>query len=574
MADRSRWKLTRFLLKSSEIMFILLLLCVAVFTTCDQESPKADLILENGQIYTLCDWNPWSEALAIQNGQILALGSNSDIKRFIGEQTKVLDLKGMFACPGFNDAYIHVLNGGMRILEVDLYGAESIGEIQRQTVREINRLPPGSWVVGQGWDQTLLPDRKWPTKRILDIVSYYVPIFYRRVCGTMALVNSKALSIAGIMANTPDPPGGEIVKDPETGEPNGLLKGTAMDLVSQYIPPLSEEKMLEAIELALFRMKQMGITSAQVRTYPYVLPVYRQLLVQGKLTSRISISLPLSGDFLQYLSAKEELRGDKLRFSALYTSLDGSMGSRTAFMIDPYLDDPTTRGIQLIDENDLNILLYAADQQGFDIEIKASGDASSRMAIDAFDRIRRYNRNVQNRHRIEDMQVIRPEDLGRLQVMNLIASVHPVQCIEDLRWIETRIGTERSRYTWSWNSLKNQGIILAFGTDWPVSDLNPMLGLYAAVARKDTSGNPPDGWFREECLTMEEALKAYTLGSAYAEGTEKEKGSIEPGKLADIVVLTQNLMNIPPEDILITEVIYTILGGSIVFQKEGQPIPE
>ena len=551
-----------------QLLTVFLFLTAIFPSGCQQKKPKADLVLKNGNFFTVNKLRPKVEAIAIRGNRILATGKDEEIDRFIGENTRIIDLNGMFGCPGFNDAHLHFLSGGMSKMEVDLTGVKSIREIQKRVIKKLRSLPPGSWLTGRGWDQSLFPDKKWPTKKILDSIAPDVPIFLRRVCGHVALVNTKALHIAGINAGTPNPPAGEIVKDPVTGKPTGILKEEAMNLVSQYIPPPSKETIEKAVEIALEEARKFGVTSVQDNTSADMLDVYQKLLNKGKLTCRVSEWPPLQEDLKRYKKLKQKYNGNMIHFGLLKGFSDGSMGSRTAAFFQPYFDDPTTRGIFQMTQDELNNLVLCADKEGFQIGIHAIGDAANRMVLDAYSLARKINGVRDSRHRIEHAQVLTKEDIPRFKELGVIASMQPTHCIEDLRWAETRIGLERCRYAYAWKSLKKQGAVLAFGTDWPVVSLNPMEGLYAAVTRRDTSGYPRKGWFPQERLTIQEAIEAYTLGSAYAEFREKEKGSLVPGKLADIVILDHNLLEIPSEEILKTRVLYTIMNGKIVYERK------
>jgi len=552
-------------------MLLLIVSFVFVFVFlmgCQQGSQKADLILKNGVFFTGNALQPKVQAVAIRGDRIVAVGKNEEADRFLGEMTRVIDLGGLFGCPGFNDAHLHFLSGGKSMQEVDLTGASSVREIQRRVLKKLSKLPPGSWVTGRGWDQTLLPGKEWPTRRILDVIAPDVPVCLSRVCGHAALVNSKALRIAGITADTPNPPAGEIMRDPVTGQPTGILKEEAMTLVFQYIPPLSEEAVEMAVERALFEAKRFGVTSVQDNTSARMLEVYQKLLDEGRLTCRISEWPPLREDLKEYKRLRQKYKGTMIRFGLLKGFADGSMGSRTAAFAEPYLDDPTTRGIPQMTQEELNRLVLGADKEGFQVGVHAIGDEGNRMVLDAYALARQVNGGRDSRHRIEHAQVLKEADLSRFDELGVVASMQPTHCISDMRWAEERIGTQRCRYAYAWRSLKDRGAVLAFGTDWPVEPLNPMLGLYAAVTRRDTLGYPSGGWFPRERVTIEEAIEAYTLGSAYAEFMDEEKGSLEPDKLADIVILDRNLLEGSPEEILKTKVIYNILGGKIVYQRE------
>lgn len=540
---------------------------ICIFVHCNRNHVEADLVLKNGKFYTVCQLKSQVQAIAIKSDRILYTGSNREIDRFVGEKTRIIDLEGQFGCPGFNDAHVHLFEGGYHVTKVDLRGIDTIREIQRRILRAIRRLSPGGWIIGQGWDQNLFPGGQWPTRRSLDVVSPNVPIFLERACGHSALVNRKALQIAGIDKDTPNPPGGEIVKDPITGNVTGILKESAVQLVSQYIPPPSEGEMERAVETALGQIAQFGITSIQDLSPKDAYDIYEKFLKNEKLTCRVSIWFPLQEDLEPYLKLHQKYKSPMLRFGILQGACDGNMGSYTAYFQQPYSDEPWIEGLPQMSREDLNYYVINTDRAGYQMGIHAAGDRAITMVLDALTLSQRVNGARDSRHRIEGVRVINQHVLSRFNELGVVASMQPISCVEDIHWAEKRIGMQRCRYTNAWKSLKSHGAILAFGTDWPYMPLNPMLILYTAITRQDTSGYPPGGWFPEEELTVKEAIEAFTLGSAYAEFMEKEKGSLEPGKLADIVILDQNLLEIPPEEILQTEVVYTILGGKVVYQR-------
>ena len=537
-----------------------------VLTRC-WRNPYADLVLRNGVVYTGNPSKPNAEAVAIRGDRILLVGKNQDVDRFIGSRTQVRDLKGRFVCAGFNDAHVHLTSGGKVSTELDLGGLTTIEEIQSRILKKVWTLPPGTWLVGRGWDQSLFAGGAWPNKRMLDIIAPDVPILLFRVCGHAALVNSKALSIAGIATGIPNPPSGEIVRDPSSGEPTGILKEEAIKLVSQYIPTLSREGMEQAVLNALDALRKYGITSVQDDSPEEVISVYEKFLAAGRLTCRISLWHPLNANPERYNRTLNRFRRPYLQFGLLKAVLDGSAGARTAFFMKPYDDDTTTRGISLLTQEELNLLVLRADRSGFQIGLQAIGDEANRMALTAFALARQVNGARDLRHRIEHAQVLSERDLPRLAELGIVASMQPVHCIEDIRWIEACIGSARSRYAYAWRSLLKSGTVLAFGSDWPYAPLNPIVGIYAAVTRRDTLGQPSAGFVPQERITVQEAIDAYTKGSAYAERMENEKGTIEKDKLADLVVLDQNLLGIPPRQILKTLVTMTVCAGKIVYES-------
>ncbi len=539
------------------------------FFTCTKPIPLATLILKGGYIYTVCPDRKYVQAVAIKGDRILAIGTDQDMSRFTGPKTEVIDLKGRFACPGFNDAHLHLAGGVSARQELDLTHARSVLDIGRAVAHryvEIRKTHPGGWTIGRGWDQTLYPNNEWPTKQDIDRFVWEAPVFLRRIGGHVAVANSKALEIAGINRDTPDPPGGRIGRDERTGEPNGILEEKAMDLIIQYLPAPSEAQIMSSVETMLQELKSLGITSIQDQSDSITYAVYAKLFEEGRLTCRISIWLPLQTDLTRAKRLRSKYRGQMLHAGLLKEFVDGSLGSRTASLFRPYADAPETYGLTRLTQNELNLLVLNADKEGFQIGIHAIGDRGNRMVLDAFELARELNGKRDSRHRIEHAQVLTPEDIPRFAQLGVIASMQPSHCMTDMRWAEQRLGTQRSRTAYAWNDLLSSGARLAFGTDWPVAPLDPLIGLYTAVTRRDTTGFPPEGWFSEQRLNMEDAINAYTLGSAYAEFDDAVKGSIEPGKLADIVVLDRNLLRAPPQDILKTKVVYTILGGEIIYK--------
>lgn len=532
------------------------------------EDRQADLVLKNGIFFTVSPNQPLVQAVAISGDRILAVGDDAGMDRFIGDSTRVVDLDGLFGCPGFNDSHVQLLNGGIWSREIDLRGMTTLREIQVKILRFWRQFPSSSWIVGYGWDQNVLPEGKWPTKRFLDVISPDVPIYLRRVCGHAALVNSKALRIAGITSQTPNPPGGEIVKDPVTGNPTGILREKAMDVVSQYVPFSSVEEIESAVEYGLEEFKKFGITSIQDHGGFDLLEILKQFRDRGELTCRISIGAPLQIDLELFKQLQQDNNDDMFNVSMIYGLIDGSIGSQTAALLNPYLQNPMGKGILQMRQEDLNRFVIDADHSGFQVGIHAAGTQGNRMVLNAYALAQRINRNRGNRHRIEYAQILTEEDIARFGQLGVVVSVQPSHLLDDIHWIDNVLGQERSRYGYAWGSLKKEGTVLAFGTDWPVAPLNPMLGIYAAIARKDTSGYSVEGWHPEERLTIKEAIDAYTWGSAYAEYKDHEKGSLEPGKLADIVILDRNILEIAPDDILNTKVVYTILGGDFIYEKE------
>ncbi len=546
---------------------LLLLLVAILLAGCPWKNRKADLILKNGTFYTGNPLKPTVEMVAIRGNRILAAGKVDEAERYRVPATVVIDLKGRFGCAGFNDSHAHLLSGGQSLDELDLSGCTTPLEMQKRILERIYKQPWGSWVIGRGWDQNRFPNGEWPTRKILDAITQDFPMVMTRVDGHAMLVNSKVLEIAGITSKTPDPPSGEIGHDPATGEPDGILKEAAIDLVSQYLPSPSDESVNRSVERAVEAVRQFGLTTVQDCSDSEALDAYKRLLREDRLTCRLTLWFPLEGDLIRYKKLRNELRGPMLRFGLLKGFLDGTMGSRTAAFFTPYLDDSTTSGILQLTSEKLDEAVLLADKDGFQVALHAIGDRAIRMGLDAYGLARKINGPREIRHRLEHVQSISKEDIPRFKTLGVIASMQPSHCIFDMPWAEARLGRERCRTAYAWKSLLEGGARLAFGSDWPVAPLNPLVGIYAAVSRCDTTGSPEGGWNPQEKLTITEAIDAYTLGSAYAELMEHEKGSIEQGKLADLVILDRNLLRAAPAEILRTRVLYTIVDGKVVYEN-------
>ncbi len=507
--------------------------------------------------------------------KIVFVGADAEAEKWIGPKTEVVDLQGKLLLPGFNDAHGHLLNGGFQLIRVNLLGAKTLAEIQQKVRQAVQRAPKGAWVQGRGWDQTLFNNGEWPAKEMLDGAAPNTPVYLRRVDGHSSWVNSEALRQSNITKNTPGPAGGEIVRD-KSGNPTGILKENATELVTRVIPKPSREELRQAIEKGLEEARRFGVTSLQEEsegTYPGAISVYKELLNEGRLTARISSWIPL--DSAKYPERLAKLRSvfpadsSILRLGMLKGYVDGSMGSRTALFFKPYSDDSSTKGIARYTQRELERLVFAADSLGFQIGIHAIGDSGNFVSLLAYSQAILQNQPRERRHRIEHVQLVRLEDVSAFKELGIIASMQPTHCTSDMRWAEARAGRERCRGAYAWRSFLNAGVPLAFGTDWVVEPLNPMGGLYAAVTRQDLeTGQPEGGWFPEQRLTMEEAVRAYTLGSAYADFREKELGSVTVGKLADLVVLDRDIFSVPPREMLATSVVMTVMDGKVGYRKK------
>jgi predicted amidohydrolase YtcJ len=527
------------------------------------------LILLNGVIYTGDTSRPRVQAVAIRGEMIVAAGATSEMRRLAGPGTRIVDLQGRFAMPGFNDAHIHLANGGQAKLAVDLEGAKSLVEFQSRIRARLGEFKAGEWVKGRGWDHTLWPEKRFPTRADLDAISSKHPMMFTRVDGHVAIANSLALQLAGVSKHTKDAPGGSIERD-AAGEPTGMLKENAMELVSRKVPPLSPAQRRRGIELALAEAARFGVTSLQDNSAWEDFLVYEQVKKDGLLTARITEWLP----FLEPLPRLEQMRRQGgtsdpwVKTGALKAILDGSLGSRTAAMLAPYADDSSTRGILRVEPERLKQMAVERDNAGFQLAFHAIGDRANRVALDAFAAVRNANGPRDRRDRIEHAQVVAPEDFARFAELGVIASMQPVHESTDMRWAEARVGAARSRGAYAWRSMLQRGVRLAFGTDYPVEPVNPLRGLYACVTRELSAGGPPGGWQPQEKISLEECIRAYTAGSAYAQFEDGKKGQIIPGQYADIVVLSADLTRLPAPELLNTEVLQTFVGGRLVYEKK------
>jgi predicted amidohydrolase YtcJ len=533
--------------------------------------PAADLIVTNAKVWTVDHAHPTAEALAVLDERIVAVGGAAEIDQWRGAKTRVLDARGRLLLPGFNDAHVHFIPGGVQLGSIDLHEARSAQDFTQRLAEFIQtrHLRPGEWITGGDWDEQLWDHPALPTRELIDAVTPQNPVAVDRHDGHEILANSFALRLAGITAKTPSPPGGEIMHA-ANGEPNGILKDAAQALVLDKVPPLTHEQRLAAAKRALDHAASLGVTSVQDMNPEYAdMAVYAELEQAGQLTARV-YAAPLETGWQDQakLGLRHSFGSDYYRLGALKGYADGSLGSTTAYFHQPYLDAPNTRGLlsdEFQNQQQAFARLRAADQAGLQLCIHAIGDAAIGLTLDMFSQITRADGPADRRFRIEHAQHVAPEDFDRFAKLGVIASVQPYHAIDDGIWLEKRIGVQRGKTSYAFRTFLDRGVHLAFGTDWTVAPLNPLLGLYAAVTRATLDGKHPDGWNPEQKLTLEQAIEAYTLGSAYAEFQEKEKGSITPGKLADFVILSDDIFKIAPADLRKVKVELTVVGGRVVY---------
>lgn len=559
---------------NQKIKISLFVFCVfgacALFSCQKNDAVKADLLLTNGKIWTVDPSQPVAEAVAVWHGKILAVGSTADLVQLAGPATKVMDLQGKLLLPGFSDNHTHFLSGGQWLSGVKLKDAKDEREFGERLARKSAELSAGAWILDGTWDHDNWPGGNLPTAALIDQYVSDRPVFVTRYDGHMSVANSLVLKMAGIDANTPDPPGGVIVRKAGSNEPAGVLKDAAQSLVWRIVPEPSREEIEQALLAAMQEAARVGVTSLQdMNLTSETLSIYQDFLRQGKMTVRVDGRWPLFRwrDLAKLGISKNFRDGEWLKIGGLKGFVDGSLGSSTALFYEPYVQDASTRGIFVNDPQTLRRTIIAADSAGLHIAVHAIGDSANAYLLEVFAEAIEANGGTDHRFRIEHAQHIHPNDFTRFADLGVIACVQPYHAIDDGRWAEQRIGHERCKTTYPFRSFLDNGVKMTFGSDWTVAPLDPILGIDAAVTRRTIDGANPDGWFPEQKISVEEAIEAYTLSAAFAAFDEDIKGSITPGKLADMVVLSQDILTIPANAIVNTEVLYTIVGGKVVFEK-------
>ena len=551
-------------------IFCTILLSIANFTSVSAQKIAADLVIINARVRTMNDSQPNAEAVAVAGNRIVAVGSNAAIKNLIGANTKTIDAGGRLVLPGFNDAHVHFLESGFQLSNVDLRSAKSPAEFVRRIKEYAAKLPKGQWILGGNWDHENWTPNELPTAELIDAATPDNPVFIYRLDGHSALANSLALKLAGVDKNTKDVAGGEIVRA-AAGNPTGILKDAAMDFVTKTIPDYSFDEKLRAAAAMSDYAASFGVTSIQNMTPGVDVGVFQELLRLHKLKTRVYLAAPLADwKNVTKIGFRAAFGSQMIRIGAMKGFADGSLGSTTAWFFEPYLDAPTTSGLPGAEIPTMYEEVSNADKAGLQVMIHAIGDRANDMILSIYERVAKENGTRDRRFRIEHAQHLRLPDIERFGRDKIIASMQPYHLSDDGRWNGKRLGSERLKGAYAFRSLLDAGAILAFGTDSPVAPLNPLLGIYTAVTRRTLDGKNPTGWFPEQKITVAEAVRAYTVGSAYAEFQENEKGTIAAGKLADLVILSADIFAINPDEIEKTKVLTTIVDGRIVYESRNE----
>ena len=534
-------------------------------------TPPPELVIHGARIYTMDAARPHAEAVAIAGGRFGAVGSTERVLALAGAATRRIDAAGATIVPGLQDAHGHVLGLGEALEQLDLRGTRSLDEVVARVRERAAGTPPGEWILGRGWDQNDWPGQAWPTAAALDAVSPDHPVALTRVDGHALVANGSALAAAGISAGTADPPGGRIVRD-DGGAAIGVLVDTAQSLVLRQVPAPTRDTIARRIQLADRTLLELGVTMVHdAGVSPGVVEILRQLAADGRVRTRLHVMLSGASAGGWYAQGPLVDPSHRVSVRAVKLMADGALGSRGAALLDDYVDDPGNRGLLLLDTEQLHAATRAAAEAGFQVATHAIGDRANRIVLDVFDRVQRDVPGSRAlRFRVEHAQVLAPADIPRFARLGVIASVQATHCPSDMPWAGARLGPERIEGAYAWRSLLDAGARLANGSDVPVEPANPLLGFYAAITRQDAAGHPEGGWAPAQRLTRDEALRSLTIEAAYAAHAEGALGSISEGKLADLVVLSRDIMTVEPAAVLETEVLRTLIAGETVYER-AQP---
>ena len=539
------------------------------------QSATADIVFKNGNVYTANDKAPRAEAIAVKADRIVFVGSNADAQKLVGQATRVVDLKGSTVLPGFTDSHQHLSGVGLREMTLNLEGTTSLEDFLAKVKARVDQAKPGEWVTGRGWIETHWKPPVFPTRSDLDKVAPNNPVILGRADGHGAVANSAALKVAGVDKNTPNPFGGEISKDKQSGEPNGMLLDTAQGLVRRHVPPTSRADAERAVVLGVKRNIELGWTQIQDAGGSYNdVEIFKKLYEAGTIKLRIYKAVHGPGPSATRLlneGATIGAYGNRFTFRTIKVVSDGALGSRGAALLEPYADKPDTKGFLTVKAEELRPMLIDALRKGIQVETHAIGDYANRFVLDEYEAALKAvpvaERKVADpRWRIEHAQIVNPADIPRFAKLGILPSMQPSHAIGDLFFAPSRVGVPRLAGSYAWASFIKSGIVVPAGSDAPVERGEPMIEFYAAVARKDQKGFSGEGWHPEEAVTREQALKMFTLWPAYAAFEEQLRGTIEVGKLADLTILSADIMKIPVADILKTRCVMTVINGEIVHE--------
>ncbi len=545
-----------------------LLVLLLALTPAARAQQSADLVVY-GRVWTGDRARAWADAVAIRGETIVAVGSRADVRPLVGRATRVLDAGRALVAPGLGDAHTHFIDGGFQLMSVDLRDAPSPAAFVQRIRTFARGLPEGRWITGGDWDHERWPGAPLPRRDWLDSVTTRNPVFVTRLDGHMGVANTLALRLAGIRRDTPDPAGGVIVRDPASGEPTGVLKDNAMELVGRVIPGPDAAATDSALARAMRHAAEHGVTTVHVMSYSWSdFAALRRAYARGVRLTRVYDFLPLA-DWRRVADTVRALgRGDDwLRWGGLKGFMDGSLGSTTAAFYEPYRDAPESRGLLVTDSAEMRQLIMSADSAGLQVAVHAIGDRANGMLLAFYGAAEAAHGPRDRRFRDEHAQHLRASDVARFAGLAVIPSMQPYQVIDDGRWAYKRLDSARLAGTYAFRSLLDAGARLAFGSDWTVAPLDPILGIYAAVTRRTLDGRNPGGWYPEQKISVEQALRAYTAGVAYAGFMEDRVGVLRPGMLADLVLLDRDPFRIPPETLDRVRVRATIVGGRIVYER-------
>ena len=537
-------------------------------------SPPADLVILGAHVFTVDDARPEARALAARGERIVRVGSDDEVRPLIGPRTRVIEGRGRLLLPGLQDDHTHFINSGMEVGQLDLKEAATPEEFGRKIAEYARTKPAGGWITGGNWDHDKFPGGELPTADLIDRFVSDRPVFVTRYDGHMSVANTKALRAGGVVAETPDPTGGTIVRKPGSREPAGVLKDAAAALVARAIPEPSAADLAEGARKAFGEARRFGLTTIHDmldggRAH---LQAYETVRAEGGMTARIYGRWPIADwPWLAERVRRQGVGDDLFTLRSLKGFADGSIGSSTALFFEPYADDPGNVGLPSDHKDRLPEWGLAADRAGLQLSIHAIGDRAIYDVLDLFERLERTNGRRDRRPRMEHDQHTHPRDFTRHVPLGAVASVQPFHAIDDGRFVEKRIGRRRSLSTYAFRSFLDAGVRMGFGSDWPVAPLDPVLGLDAAVNRQTLDGKHPEGWFPEQKVTLAEAIRAYTLDNAYAAYMEDRTGSLTPGKYADLVLLDRDLFALPPDQIKTARVDVTVLAGRVVYERAPGP---